>query len=74
MSLFNFSQSVLSFKEKSNKIGLDCLCLFITAREKLDFAMREVIFDLLSVGKKNIVNTLPEVSRYSEHSTRGKWI
>ncbi|XP_067945247.1 protein furry homolog-like [Watersipora subatra] len=30
------------------------------AREKLDFAMREVIFDLLSVGKRAIATILPE--------------
>ena len=35
-----------------------------TAREKLDFAMRDVIFDLLSAGKKNIV-ILPEVRAVS---------
>jgi len=34
----------------------------LLAREKLDFAMREIIFDLLSVGKKpSNLAILPEV-------------
>ena len=43
---------------------------YILAREKLDFAMKEVIFDLLSVGKKAIVNIQPEVSSKAQISMK----
>ena len=39
-----------------------CVCVCVCGQERLDFAMKEIIFDLLLVGKSYKTVFFPEVS------------